>query len=444
MPQTIPTVSIADSVAFNLCQIVPYYLRGIFTKNEFWISFWNKVHPDPLAVNLIRRLRQKYKSNYFYIYLLKTKSLVVLDLDGIRRVLDYSPTRYAADPDLKRKGMSHFQPNALTISRGEEWKDRRQFNEAVLASGERLHPNADQFLRAIDQATGRLTANAGQYLVRDHFDHLFKRVTLEIIFGHEARDDTALAERLTAMMRESNRVFLLGKSKEFDLFYERIRHYLESAQTGSLAAMCKHAPSTAQTKVENQIPHWMFAMMETLATNTMRALALIVSHPNVEGRVRQEIQKNGALTPEGIDRLSLLEGCIQEAMRLWPTTPMLMRQTVQGDVLGGNTIPSGTQVVILNGFNHRDWETNPDAGNFCPDFWLDKRPDYRFNHLSNGTQVCAGKSLALFIAKAVIGTLLVRGRYVLIRPKFNSLKALPFKYDDFCTRFEYFRPFHAP
>jgi hypothetical protein len=32
----------------------------------------------------------------------------------------------------------------------------------------------------------------------------------------------------------------------------------------------------------------------------------------------------------------------------------------------------------------------------------------------------------------------------LIRPKFNSLKALPFKYDDFCTRFEYFRPFHAP
>ena len=444
MPQTIPTVSIADSVAFNLCQIVPYYLRGIFTKNEFWISFWNKVHPDPLAVNLIRRLRQKYKSNYFYIYLLKTKSLVVLDLDGITRVLDHSPTPYAADPDLKRKGMSHFQPNALTISRGEEWKDRRQFNEAVLASGERLHPLADQFLRAIDQATERLTANAGQYLVRDHFDHLFKRVTLEIIFGHEARDDTALAERLTAMMRESNRVFLLGKSKEFDLFYERIRHYLESAQTGSLAAMCKHAPSTAQTKVENQIPHWMFAMMETLATNTMRALALIVSHPNVESRVRQEIQENGAQTPEGIDRLSLLEGCIQEAMRLWPTTPMLMRHTLRDDVLGGNTIPSGTQVVILNGFNHRDWETNPDAGNFCPEFWLDKRSDYRFNHLSNGTQVCAGKSLALFIAKAVIATLLVRGRYVLRRPKLNIRKALPFQYDDFCTRFEYFRPFHAP
>jgi cytochrome P450 len=280
--------------------------------------------------------------------------------------------------------------------------------------------------------------------VWNDFDHLFKRITLEIIFGHEARDDTALTDRLTAMMRESNRVFLLGKSKKFDSFYERIRHYLESAEKGSLTAMCKHAPSTAQTKVENQIPHWMFAMMETLATNTMRALALIVSHPIVEDRVRQEIQKSGVQTPQGVDGLIYLEGCIQEAMRLWPTTPMVTRQTVQDSELGGNIIPSGTQIVILNGFNHRDWETDPDTANFRPEFWLDKSVDYRFNHLSNGAQVCAGKNLALFTAKAVIAGLLVRGRYLLRKPKLNSGKPLPFQYDDFATRFEYFRPFNAP
>jgi cytochrome P450 len=444
MARTIPSVSIADSVVFNICQIIPFYLRGIFTKNKFWISFFNKVHPDPLGVNFVRRLRRKYESAYFYIYLLRTRALVVLEVDGIRRVLDHSPTPYAADPDLKRRGMSHFQPNALTISRGAEWEDRRRFNEAVLASNERLHPDADKFLGAIDRATELLSVNAGRYLVWDHFDHLFKRVTLEIIFGREARDDTALADRLTAMMRESNRVFLLGKSREFDLFYRRIRHYLASAQTGSLAAICKHAPSTAKTKAENQVPHWMFAMMETLATNTMRALALIVSQPGVEARVRREIQENGTGTPEGVDRMILLEGCVQEAMRLWPTTPMLMRQTVDDDILGGHIIPTGTQVVILNGFNHRDWETNPDAGCFRPDFWLDKRSDYRFNHLSNGTQVCAGKSLALFIAKAVLANLLVRGRYVLKRPKLNMLRPLPYQYDDFVTRFEYFRPFESP
>src|SRR5437773_733580 len=188
MAAGIPTVSAADSLVFNLWHILPYYLRGIFTKNRFWTSFWNKVQRDPLAVNFIRRLRRKYKSDYLYISLMRNKSLVVLDPAGIRHVLDHSPMPYAADPDLKRKGMSHFQPNALTISREPEWKGRRHFAEAVLASGDRIHPQADQFLKAIDHATELLTANAGQYLVWDDFDHLFKRITLEIIFGHRARD----------------------------------------------------------------------------------------------------------------------------------------------------------------------------------------------------------------------------------------------------------------
>ena len=69
MARTIPSVSIAESVAFNISQILPFYLRGIFTKNKFWISFLNKVQSDPLGVNFVRRLRRKYKSAYFYIYL---------------------------------------------------------------------------------------------------------------------------------------------------------------------------------------------------------------------------------------------------------------------------------------------------------------------------------------------------------------------------------------
>ena len=165
--------------------------------------------------------------------------------------------------------------------------------------------------------------------------------------------------------------------------------------------------------------------METLGTNTMRALALIVSQPGIEARVRQEIQENSTGTPTGVDRLILLEGCVQEAMRLWPTTPMLMRQTVEDDILGGNIIPAGTQVVILNGFNHRDWETNPDAGSFRPDFWLDKRSDYRFNHLSNGTQVCAGKSLALCLTSTMTSLRDLNTLCRLNRPKRRHLPRNP-------------------
>ncbi len=156
MPQTIPTVSVADSVAFNLCHIVPYYLRGIFTRNKFWISFWNKVHPDPLAVNFVRRLRRNTRAR-ISISICFERSRWWCSISTASDTCSITRRcHYAADPDLKRTGMSHFQPNALTISRGDEWKDRRRFNEAVLVSAQRVHPIADQFLRAIDQATETL------------------------------------------------------------------------------------------------------------------------------------------------------------------------------------------------------------------------------------------------------------------------------------------------
>ena len=60
------------------------------------------------------------------------KTLLLLDHFGAEHVLKNSPEIYASDPDAKRRGMSHFQPDSLTISTGDKWRDRRRFNEAVL------------------------------------------------------------------------------------------------------------------------------------------------------------------------------------------------------------------------------------------------------------------------------------------------------------------------
>ena len=45
--------------------------------------------------------------------------------------------------------------------------------------------------------------------------------------------------------------------------------------------------------------------------------------------------------------------------------------------------------------HHRDWETDPDIGNFRPEFWLDKPVDYRFNHPQRKSGVRREKSSAL-------------------------------------------------
>src|SRR5688572_22164974 len=111
MAQTIPTVSFRDSLRFNLMHVLPYYLQGIFTRSKFWTRFWTRFHPDPLAVKFGYYLRNKYKNDYLYLYMLANKTLYVVDYAGVMRVLDNSPAIYA-ESRLKRLGMAHFQPNA--------------------------------------------------------------------------------------------------------------------------------------------------------------------------------------------------------------------------------------------------------------------------------------------------------------------------------------------
>jgi cytochrome P450 len=175
----------------------------------------------------------------------------------------------------------------------------------------------------------------------------------------------------------------------------------------------------------------MFAMNETLSTNTAQALALIAAHPQAEARVRAEMARTDVSSTAGIDSLAYLEGCVQEAMRLWPTTPMLVRELVSADTLDGVSIPAKTQVLILNSFNHRDRDTHAFADTFSPEYWLDTRTDYHFNHLSNGPQVCAGKDLVLFLTKAVVVALLAEDRYVLRQPALHPGSSLPYRYNYF-------------
>lgn len=434
MNQPIASLSLRDNLIYNLYYALPLALQGAFTRSRFWVGFWTRWHHDAAAVRFVTGLRARYGRELLYLRLPTSRALLVLDRDGVRHVLDHSPTIYA-DGKLKREGMRVFQPNAVTISRGDDWRDRRRFNEAVLNSGCPLHQYAQSFLQVIADEIAPATGPARNFQTWDDFDRLFQRIALQVIYGRSARHDTTLTGLLRAMMREAGRPFKPKKSKHFDRFYARIGAYLYRAEAGSLVALCREVPSTERTRVENQIPHWTFAAGETLAINTVRALALILAHPRAEARVRQEIADADLTRPESIERLEYLEACLQEAMRLWPTTPLLVRETVTEDTLGGARIPAVTQVMIWNSFNHRDRAAYPLADTFSPEAWAGGKPNPLFNHLSSGPQICAGIDLLLFIGKAVLALLLDRRQYALLAPPLDPGRPIPYAYNHFDVRF---------
>jgi cytochrome P450 len=433
MAQEIPSASIVESLYFNEFQILPDLAEGVFSRRPQWVAMTTRLDTDGKVVRFCHKLQRKYQSDRLYVRVFTKKALLVFDPEGIRHVLDHSPDVYGP-ADLKKKGMGHFQPSAVTISEGVEWEERRRFNEAVLNSGAPSHCYAHQFLHIVRSEIEATRAASGDVLAWNAIADLFDKITLQVTFGMQARQETELTERLARMMLESNPPVPRKKSEDFDPFYERIREHLKAPEADSLMALAAQTGATERTRVENQVPHWMFAMRDTLAANTARALAVITARPDIEVRVREEMLGNDLATPDGITRLRYLQGCVHEAMRLWPTTPLLVRVALRDDDLAGTPVVKGTQILILNTYNHRNQNATKFADAFEPEQWRDQQPNYLFNHLSNGTQVCAGLDLALFIAQAVIVGLLEHNRYALEHPKLHLHPPLPYMLNYFELR----------
>jgi cytochrome P450 len=428
----LPEVSPRDSARVVLVGMLPALVRGLFSPRRGAMKWLTSLDTDAKAVKALASIRRDHPGQGARLF--GGRLVVLWGEDAIREVLDASADAYASDAGAKAKGMAHFQPDALTLSRGEEWRDRRAFNESVLATSETVHPLGERFVAIAADEVERV--RIGGQLTWDAFERLFDRLTLRVIFGDESRDDQELTGLLEKLMGEANRIAGLSPNDEYYELYGLLERHLRDPEPGSLVSRFADAPQTDVTRVVHQIPHWIFAMRDTLGANTYRALALAVSNPDVEQRVREELDGADLSDPSAVAGLTYLEGVLQEAMRLWPTTPLLARETTRETTLAGEQLDEGTQVMILNTFNHRDPDQLDGADRMQPERWQNGDRSYRFNHLSNGTQDCPGGPLVSLLGKAVIAQLLDRYEVTLREPELDAGEELPNMLDFFDIRFD--------
>jgi cytochrome P450 len=429
----LPAASLPDSVRVLVAGVLPALARGLFKPRPRVMRRLTAIDADRRTVQTLTAVRAKHPGQG--VRLLGGRIVVLWGADAIREVLDRSAELYASDSGAKAKGMSHFQPDALTLSRGDDWRDRRTFNEHVLATPERVHPFGKRFVAVVGDEVGRLELDGE--LTWQQFERLFDHITLRVIFGEGAREDQELTELLEQLMGEANRLVGVGEGSDaYHELYGRLERKLRDPEPGSLLARFADAPQTDATRVVHQIPHWMFAMRDTLGMNAYRALAAVVADPEAERQARVEIDGADLSDPKAIDGMRHLEGCLEEAMRLWPTTPLLARETTAEATLCGERLDEGTQVMMLNVFNHRDREQIGDADRLVPARWAGGERDYRFNHLSNGTQDCPGGAMVLLLGKAVLARMLERYRLTLEEPRLEAGGPLPHMLDFVSTRFK--------
>ena len=406
--------SVVENVRFNQAIIVPNALQGLFRRRPGRVAVATRLDVDGQGVRLLAGLRRKHGPKPLRVRVVKDPALLLLDVPDVRRALEGSPHPFAADPEAKKRGMGHFQPDALTLSRGALWEDRRRFTEAVLDVPTDLRERFTAVVR--EEVTAVL--DGADALDHDLLHRAYRRITRRVVLGDEAREDEGLSRQLAELMEEANSL-PSEPSPQLRPFVNRLEVHLARASAGSLAERAAQAPSTPDTKAAGQLPHWIFATQDTLSANVLRALALALTQPG------------------GRDDLA---ATLQEAMRLWPTTPLLSRETLADVTWHGVRVPAGTNVLIPNVFHHRDPERLGDsADRFTPEGWGTDgafTDDWGLNHLSHGPQGCPGGGLAVRLGTATLATLLDLATPELEQPgRLDPARPLPHMLDVFALRF---------
>lgn len=150
---------------------------------------------------------------------------------------------------------------------------------------------------------------------------------------------------------------------------------------------------------------------ETTANALSWTIFLLALHPDIMIALRRELERldGQPVTLEALGRLALLDRVIKESMRLLPPVTIGARYLIAPTVVGGYSIPTGSEVVFSHFHTHHDPILYPDPGRFRPERWLQISPSsYEYLPFSTGPKMCIGAPFALAEIKVTLALLLRR------------------------------------
>ncbi|NMO04416.1 cytochrome P450 [Gordonia sp. TBRC 11910] len=418
--------SVLEGLEFTLTAAAPNMVTGLFSRKEGAVKVASLLDVDRRGYDTIAGLVRKYGPAPFYVRVAGNNSVLVTDPSDIEFVLAGSPALFASNPKAKQQGMMVFQPDALTLSRSGDWEGRRAFAEAVLDTGKPLHRLAATFLDVARDEADQL-ADADE-IAWPAINAAFQRLTRRVVLGERAARDTQLTDTLSTLMAQANGT--PGKvGEEYPDLLHYLKRYTAEPESDCLAGLFAEAPQDVHGPLEGQIVHWLFAMGDTLPANLLRTLVVLATHNEIRAGIKAEIGAADLSSASDVVGLSELAGAIYEAMRLWPTTPMLGRVAL-GDVdfPSGVSVPADADILIHNIFNHRNADLVENADSFDPQRWVtgDAGSYWGFNFFSNGPQGCPGLHLSLFLGQAFLARLLSTRELVSKNADVRPTEPLPF------------------
>jgi cytochrome P450 len=432
----LPLATRADTLAFLADVVGPVIAKGPIVRRPRMVGLAGKLDLDRRGITRMQRLSERYGRGPLMMRHPDRPTALILSSDHVTRVLDETPEPFATASSEKVAALAHFEPAGVLISRGPERAERRRYNEAVLESERAMHRLANRFVEVVDQEIEPLLRSLdGRPLEWKAFALAFRRIVRRVVLGDKARNDRELTDQLDRLRRSANwGWFGLGRRGLRARFLQRLAGHVARAEPGSLAAVMAATPARAMTAPVRQVPQWLFAL-DAVGLSVFRALALVVTHREVGERARAEV---AAARGTCASPLPYLRAVLLESVRLWPTTPLVLRETTADTPWDGGMMPAGSRVVIFAPFFHRDGRHLPFADRLTPELWTreTRARDWPLIPFSRGSGECPGRQVALLLGSTLLAELLRRSMPALVSPPpLDPARPLPAGLDPFPLRF---------
>ena len=356
-------------------------------------------------------------------------TLVVSDPAGVRHVLTDKAANYEKG-DLQRRVLGPLLADGLLLTEGEQWRRARRIMAPLFTPA-----HTTRTVEAMDRVCrkrvegwrlehGARVLNIDSEMSGLTFDILSATLFSDDLDGDAAGFEKALNHFLAVGARISpldalkapdwiprlGRVASGGDARFFkdrvDALVARRRARLAQGDapddllTALLSARDEDGDGSGLSdhEVASNILTFILAGHETTARTLGWTLHLISRDPRVAAILKAEAdswdRSAGALRD-----LHWHRAVIEEAMRLFPPAPTMIRQAVADDVISGHAVKAGQTVLIVPWIIHRHEKLWDEPEAFRPERFLPEHRKlidrYAWLPFSGGPRICIGAAFAM-------------------------------------------------
>lgn len=170
-----------------------------------------------------------------------------------------------------------------------------------------------------------------------------------------------------------------------------------------------------RSSLKDQLRTLLVAGHETTAITLTWAIYFVLRDENIQKTLKNSLQQLGpSPEPNAYTKLQYLHMICQEAMRLNPVVPIVMRRAKREIMFGNIAVNEGENIAVSTILLHchtRSWH-NP--GQFIPErFENTTYTPYEYAPFGGGVRRCLGAAFALSEMKIILGTLFSLGQFSL-------------------------------